>query len=217
MINTRRSAFSRLLPTTLAISILIGVPAFCQVAKPGMEIGTVTLRLGMSCDSATLQLNKSGYKLLNASGFESNVPRLFVPGNTHCDKDTELVATREDTTDPVKVAVAMVTNDGRLFFHNGLLVRIQKPLNLMFVTDRDLAAALYASIREFEKEGTNKLCSMSTLEETHAEYPDIESKQITLLCSLGTRTYRAVHVRWTTSMHLKNQLSVFMFQELWEE
>jgi hypothetical protein len=182
-----------------------------------MEIGTVALRLGLSCDSVTLRFDKSSYKLLNATGFKSNLPRLFVPEKTSCDKDAHLVVTREDTTDPVKVAVAMVDNDGRLFFHNGLLVRIVKPLNLPFATDRDLAAALYASIREYENEGTNKVCSLRTREETNPEYPDVESKEITLSCSLDSRTYRAVHVRWTTSMHLKTQLSVFMFQELWEE
>jgi hypothetical protein len=95
---------------------------------------------------------------------------------------------------PSKITPVLSPRKGKLFFHDGVLVRIIREVSPSSIdTDRDLAFSLYGIVQGLEKEDSNHLCSVNTTEEMSE--PGIEIKEILLTCSVGTGvTIRAVVV-----------------------
>lgn len=195
--------------------MLVGLVALCgafcvfgtlmlaQTKTSDMDVGTVTLSLGTARDKVLLQLRQAGYKLID----------LPPKGNG----EAEVIVTNDDISDPVKRAVALVDNDGELFFRAGSLIRIIKKLPIEHETDRSLAALLYAIVRQYEKEGSNHLCSLGTVNDTYPESPDLETEQVNIICSVSRGVYRSTEVRWSTVAGSTRQLGVRVFQELWRD
>jgi hypothetical protein len=188
----------------LLLELVVSLQGAAQAKKgtvvPTMKIGMVTLHIGMSGGKVFSQLRQAGY----------NLKEMAPEGG-----ETVFVVTTEDLKDPVKSAVAMIINDGILHFHGGLLVRIIKTLTRDTETDRELAATLYATVRELEAEGNNHACAVQTTQETRPETPDLETKETILTCKTAGGVYRTTHLRVVTGTRLKQQFPVNVYQELW--
>jgi len=138
-----------------------------------MDVGTVTLNLGMPRDKVLAQITHAGYKFLE-----------LAPER----KETRVAVTQRDIDkDTVERAMALVNNDGELFFRDGTLVRIRKEIAASSInTDRDLAFSLYSIVQGLEREGGSRLCSVGTTEDPSTlDQPGLEAKTITFTCSLG--------------------------------
>jgi hypothetical protein len=194
----RRGLLS-LLTGAVVAALLFGTQAVAQTNQPSMDVGTVTLSLGMPRDKVLAQIKQAGYKVLE-----------LAPEG----KATRVAVARRDKPESLP---AFLDNEGELFFRGGTLVRIFREVATSNInTDRDLAFALYAIVQGLEKEGSSHLCSVSTTEGTPVtDEPGIEAKTILLTCSVGRGAFRTSHVRWVTSEKLRDQFHVRVFQELW--
>jgi hypothetical protein len=181
-----------------SIALLFAQFTFAQTTPPTLDVGTVKLNLGMSREKVLDQLRRAGYKFIDQP-----------PQNG----DAVVIVTSDDINDPVKRVVALTFNDGVLSFRAGFLNRVHKTIQSDFKTDRELAASLYAVFRQYEREGSNHLCALRTVEDT--TLPEVEAKQIEITCSLGAGVYRSTIVRWPTVEGAQHQVHVFVFQDLW--
>jgi hypothetical protein len=166
-----------------------------------MEVGTVTLYLGVPRHTALTEITRAGYKYLE------------LPPEG---KESVVAVTQSNLGDPVQRAVVLVDNEGKLFFRDGTLVRIQKQAAAgQIENDRDLAFSLYAVVQELGKEGSDHCGVKANGETPYIDSPGIEAKNIVLTCGLGSGVYRSIVVRWVTNEKAKDQLHVRVFQELW--
>jgi hypothetical protein len=188
------------LPTGVVLAaLLFGIQAVAQANQPSMDVGTVALNLGMPRDKVLARIKQCGYKILE-----------LAPEG----KEDVIAVTLRDITDTVQRAMVLVDNDGKLFFRNGVLVRIIREVSPSGIdTDRDLALSLFGMVQGLEKEGSNHLCSVNTTEEISE--PGIEVKEILVTCSVGRGISRTSHIRWVTSEKLRDQFHVTVYQELW--
>jgi hypothetical protein len=179
-----------------------GSQIVAQSTTPTLDVGTVTLSLGLSLDTVHQQLEKAGYKYIESPQENGEV---------------KVIVTREDITDTVKRFMASVDNDGQLLFRAGSLVSIMRKVNTSYPrTDRDLAESMYALVREYEREGSNHSCGLATVEETHSHFPNISARQVTISCDLGRGIYRSTSFRLVADTHdLQSQPHVTIWQELW--
>jgi hypothetical protein len=180
--------------------LLLSALGIAQTKPPSMEVGTVTLSLGIPRDQVLSQITQAGYKTIEVRR----------------GKDTVLAVTQRNLADPVQRAMVLVDNDGELLFGGGLLVRIIKQITPSDMTsDRDLAFLLYALTQELEKERSNQTCSVRTTEDIlTTQAPEIQAKQVSLTCVVGAGIYRSSHIRLVTGEKLKQQFGVTVWQEL---
>jgi hypothetical protein len=188
----------RFASTILIAPLIFGTFMLAQTRMPSVDVGTVTLKLGMARDIVLDQLMRAGYKFIDQP-----------PQNG----DAVVIVTNQDISDPVKRAVALLDSDCELYFRAGVLTRIHTAIQSQPNTDRELAASLYAVFRQYEREGSNHLCALKAVEDTTLPY--VEAKQIEITCSLGAGVYRSTVVRWPTVEGAQHQVHVFVFQDLW--
>jgi hypothetical protein len=180
----------------------VGQDQSARTKEPGMDVATVTLRLGMPRSKVLAQIQQAGYKFveLSAEGKESAV-----------------AVTTRNLDDAGQRAMVVWDNDGKLVFRDGLLVRIEKEIASDGInTDRDLALAVYAAVQELEKEGTSKSCGVKTMVDAPStDTPSLDIKNVIITCNEGAGAYRTILIRWVTNETLKSQLHVGVFKELW--
>jgi len=198
-------ALSRRSRTTAGLIVaILFVPSgmMAQEMKPTLDVGTVTLSLGLSLDAVHQQLEQAGYRYIDSKPNENG--------------EVTVIVTREDTTDQAKrMWVQFFDNDGELRFRGGSLI-IMRKAQTDLRTDRDLAESLYALVRQYEREGGDYPCSLSTQEETHPETSNLSARQVTITCQLGTHIYRSTVLRLVTDTHdLRFQPHVTVWLELW--
>lgn len=198
--------------TTLALSgaLLFGTSTFAQTKVPTLDVGTVTLNLGMARDKVLQQLREAGYNFIDLPLKDGESTVIVTRTDVDASDGRDVLKKAQIG---VNRAMALVDNDGTLTFRVGSLIRIAKPIQSDFETDRELAASLYAIFRQHEKENSNHLCTLGTVEETPV--PEVEAKQILITCGLGGGVYRTTIVQWSTAERLQNQLHVRVFQNLW--
>ena len=185
-----------------AVVLLLGTFALAQTKPPSLDVGSVTLTLGMSREKVVEQLKNAGYNFIDLP------PK---------DGEAIVIVTRDGTNDHIKRLVALTFNDGELHFRSGSLTRIRKRVQSEMGTDRHLAASLYAVFQQYASEGSNGRCVLGTLEEMPVgpDNPDVEAKQINIICGVGGGVYRSTIVRWATVEGAQQQVPVAVFQELW--
>jgi hypothetical protein len=198
--------------TTSAFSsvLIFCTCALAQTMLPGVDIGGVTLKLGMARNKCLQQMKSAGYN------FFEQAPK---------DESAIVILTRADVGAPeqrpesltlkqmVKRATALAENDGVLTFRAGLLIGIQTEISSNIQTDRELAASLYALFRHYETDRSSELCALGTEEDSIS--PHVDQKQIVIKCALSGGSFRRTTVLWTTNDLSVDQLHVRIFQDLY--
>lgn len=121
----------------LILELLVGLltagsQIVAQTTTPTLNIGSVTLSLGLSLDTVHQQLEKAGYKYIDVEPNKNG--------------EVKVVVTREDVTTLAKrMWVTFFDNDGELVFRAGSLTSIMRQVHT-HPTDRDLAESMYALI-----------------------------------------------------------------------
>ncbi len=194
-----RALWCLLLCMLLQLAVTLKVVAQTK-PQPIMNIGNVTLHLDMERDAVLSKLRQAGF---NAAQKSSNGP------------SEVWVVSRDDLKDPVKRAVALVSNEGEVWFKRGVLLRIAKELPMEESTDRYLVLRLYSVVRGLRNEGSGTSCVLTVTDEPDLQNPELNAKQIGFSCPVGGGSYKTTTLRIVTSERLSKQLPVTVFQELW--
>lgn len=201
VVHLLRRRLSDLPAAAVVAGVLFGAQVIAQTKQPTMDVGTVTLSLGVPRDKVLALITQAGYKFLELAPVG---------------KETRVAVTQRDIDkDDVQRIIVQVDNDGELSFRDGALVRILSKVSASNIeTDRDLAFSLYAIAQGLEKEGGNRSCSVRTAEEPSLD-PEISAKVLAFICSVGNGVYRTSQVRWVIAEKVSPPFHVGVFQELW--
>jgi hypothetical protein len=199
---------------SLMLGLLVSVShAFAQTKTPSIEVGTVTLNLGMARDRVLQQIKRTGYSAWEQPPKDGMLTVIVtkVDVGTSEQQPESLTAKQK-----VNRVIVSVDNDGELTFRAGLLIGIHRQISSDIQTDRELATLLYGIFRQYQAEGSNRSCILGT-EEDSSDL--VEGKQIEITCTLPARAYRRITVRWVSVESSENpvKLHVRVFEDLFSQ